>query len=328
MSQNDLVIADQAGAAFRSDVNSALQALGTLQSGATAPATTYAYMYWADTTTNTLKQRNAANSGWIVRGTLDESFVLSRSSNTILDISDRGKVLIATGSYTQTLDAAATLSDGWAIDVVVDSGATLVVDPNGSETIDGATTKSIAGPTQGRIVCNGTLFRTIGFQTQAGITLGTPQASTSGTSIDFTGIPSGTKRITINFVGVSTSGTSIPMVQLGDSGGVETSGYTANAATAIASGGLNFTAGTTGFPLRGFAAAAGNTLTGSLVLTLEDSSDNTWIANGTFYQSTATVDHGFVTGTKATSATLDRVRITTVGGTDTFDAGEINISYE
>ena len=59
----------------------------------------------------------------------------------------------------------------------------------------------------------------------SGATLGTPVASTSGTSIDFTSIPSGTKRITISYSGVSTSGTSKPIVQLGDAGGVETSGY-------------------------------------------------------------------------------------------------------
>ena len=163
MPQNDFDIANQAGAAFRADVNSALQALATLSSGATAPATTYARMIWADTTTNTLKRRNAANSAWIVVDTLDEAFVLSRSSNTILDISDREKVLIATGSYTQTFDAAATLGDGWALDVIVDSGVTLTLDPNASETIDGAATKAIVGPAQGRIVCNGTVLRTIGF---------------------------------------------------------------------------------------------------------------------------------------------------------------------
>lgn len=162
MSQNDLSVADAAGAAFRADVNSALQALGTLQSGASAPGTTYAYMYWADTTSGQLKQRNAANSGWIVRATLAESFVLSRSSNTILAEADREKTLIATAGFTQTLTAAATLGDGWAINIIVDSGATLVIDPNGSETVDGATTKSIVGPAQGRLVCNGTLFRTIG----------------------------------------------------------------------------------------------------------------------------------------------------------------------
>ena len=89
--------------------------------------------------------------------------MLSRSSNTILAASDRDKTLIATAGYTQTLTAAATLGDAWAIDVIVASGATLVLDPNGSENIDGATTKSIAGPAQGRIVCDGSAFWCLGF---------------------------------------------------------------------------------------------------------------------------------------------------------------------
>lgn len=70
MSQNDMSLANQAGAAFRSDVNSALQALASLSSGATEPSTTYAYQWWADTTTGLLKIRNAANSAWITVGTL------------------------------------------------------------------------------------------------------------------------------------------------------------------------------------------------------------------------------------------------------------------
>lgn len=163
MSQHDYVLADAAGAAFRADLNNALAAIATRNSDTSAPGTTYAGMLWLDTTANLIKRRNAADSGWIVEGTLDEAFVLSRSSNTILAGKDRDKVLLATGSYTQTLTAAATLGDGWAIDVIVDSGVTLVLDPNASETIDGATTKSIIGPKQGRIICNGTLFRTLGF---------------------------------------------------------------------------------------------------------------------------------------------------------------------
>jgi hypothetical protein len=163
MSQHDYVLADQAGLAFLSDLNNALAAVVSLNSGATAPATTYAYQYWLDTTAGLLKQRNAANSGWVVRATAAEAFTLSRSSNTILGEGDRSKVLIATGSYTQTFTAAATLGDGWCIDVIVDSGVTLTLDPNSSETIDGATTKVIVGPAQGRVVCTGSAFRTMGF---------------------------------------------------------------------------------------------------------------------------------------------------------------------
>jgi len=70
MSQGSLSIPNESGAAFRADVNTNLQALGTLQSGATAPTTTYAYMLWADTTNNQLKQRDSSNASWIVLGTL------------------------------------------------------------------------------------------------------------------------------------------------------------------------------------------------------------------------------------------------------------------
>lgn len=167
MSQNDLSIANQAGAAFRADLNNALQALASISSGSSAPSTTYAYQWWVDTTTGIIKRRNAANSAWIAVCTIDETLVLSRASDTILDNSDIGKAIIATGGFTQTLTAAATLGDGWFIDYIVDSGVTVVFDPNSSETIDGASTKSVVGPAQGRIFCNGTLFRTQGFIPEA-----------------------------------------------------------------------------------------------------------------------------------------------------------------
>jgi hypothetical protein len=65
MSQNDFNLANQGFPSMRSDMNSALQALASNSSGATAPSTTYAYQFWYDTTTNILKVRNAANSAWI-----------------------------------------------------------------------------------------------------------------------------------------------------------------------------------------------------------------------------------------------------------------------
>lgn len=65
MSQHDYVLDNQAGAQFRADLNNALAAVATTNSGATAPATTYAYQLWADTTTGLLKQRNAANTDWV-----------------------------------------------------------------------------------------------------------------------------------------------------------------------------------------------------------------------------------------------------------------------
>jgi len=66
MAQHDYDIANQSGAAFRSDLNNALDAIVTTNSGSTEPATTFAFQFWADTNANQLKMRNAANDGWIV----------------------------------------------------------------------------------------------------------------------------------------------------------------------------------------------------------------------------------------------------------------------
>lgn len=85
MAQADLNVANQSGAGFRSDLNNQLLALGTLQSGASAPSTPYAYMLWADTTNDLLKIRNAANSAWISLGTLSATNLgnLSTSGGTL-----------------------------------------------------------------------------------------------------------------------------------------------------------------------------------------------------------------------------------------------------
>ncbi len=150
---------------------------------------------------------------------------------------------------------------------------------------------------------------------------GTAVASTSGTSIDFTGIPSWVKRITVMLSGVSTNGTSSPMLQLGDSGGIETTGYAVTSATISATPGVS--AYTTGFTIRSGNSSAA--LLGHFVLTLLGS--NNWVCSGNFGD-TGTTTNYVVGGQKTLSDTLDRVRITTVNGTDTFDAGSINILYE
>jgi hypothetical protein len=322
MSQHDYNLADAAGASFRSDLNSALGAIVSRNSGATAPSTTFAYMVWIDTTAGVVKRRNAANSAWIIESTIDETFVLSRSTNTILDESDRGKVLIATAGFTQTLTAAATLGDGWSIDIVVDSGATLVIDPNASETVDGATTKSIVGPVQGKLVCNGTLFRTVGFVSAFGVTLGTKQSISGGsTSYDFTSLPSNVKEITLTFSGMSTSGTSNIIIQIGDSGGIENTGYLSTIGGVV---GASAGAVTTGFGIA--SPGATSVMHGRITLTLLDPAANTWSASSVISFDAAQVN--VAAGSKSLSATLDRIRLTTAGGSDTFDAGNFNIAYK
>jgi hypothetical protein len=154
------------------------------------------------------------------------------------------------------------------------------------------------------------------------LTSGTAVASTSGTSIDFTGIPSWVKRITVMFAGVSTNGTSIMQVQLGDAGGVETSGYL-GAATRV-DGVIASVAYSAGYLMSNQAIVAASTYSGQWVISKIDG--NTWVENHTI---TETGDASSIgSGYKALSDTLTQLRITTVNGTDTFDAGSINILYE
>ena len=149
---------------------------------------------------------------------------------------------------------------------------------------------------------------------------GTAVASTSGTSIDFTSIPSWVKRITVMFNGVSGSVTSNLLIQIGDSGGVEITGYTSGASSRIGD-----VTSSSGFILTYQVDAVGSTQ-GNIVLTLQDAANNTWALTGGLY--TSGRSNSLSAGVKSLSATLDRIRITTVNGTDTFDAGSINILYE
>jgi hypothetical protein len=153
------------------------------------------------------------------------------------------------------------------------------------------------------------------------ISSATAQASTSGTSIDFTGIPSWVKRITVMWNGVSTNGSSSPLVQLGDSGGIETTGY-GGSGSLIAST-VTTQNYTTGFGERSQDAAA--VRTGSWTIT--NVSGNIWVCAGVLGRSDAAIT-SVTGGTKTLSDTLTQVRITTVNGTDTFDAGSINILFE
>lgn len=160
----------------------------------------------------------------------------------------------------------------------------------------------------------------------SGITLGTAVASTSGTSIDFTGIPSGTKRITLNWFSVSTSGTSHPIIQIGDSGGFETSGYLADAAFLQNSAAVAQTRRTNGFAVSGSWSAT-SIWGGSIVLSLLDASTFDWVASGVMGR---TASGGVIVsgGSKSLSAELTQVRFTTDGGSETYDGGKINIAYE
>lgn len=154
------------------------------------------------------------------------------------------------------------------------------------------------------------------------LTQGTAQNSTSGTSIDFTGIPSWAKKITIVLAGVSTNGSSLPLLRAGTSGGIATSGY--QSAVGYGGGAGQYTTDTTGFilsPTGGHSSGVNH----SGVITLVNVSGNTW-AGSVNLGSNSTQNVGG--GSVALGGTLDRVRLTTANGTDAFDAGSVNILYE
>lgn len=154
---------------------------------------------------------------------------------------------------------------------------------------------------------------------------GTSVASTSGTSINFTSIPSWVKRVNVMFSGVSTSGTSVVQIQLGTGATptYTTSGYTcaANDFSTSPSGTLF----TSGFAVESGGAAA-YARSGQMIIS--NITGNTWVESCLMQQSTATARNTYSGGGIALAAALTAVRITTVNGTDTFDAGTLNIQYE
>jgi len=154
------------------------------------------------------------------------------------------------------------------------------------------------------------------------ITSGTSVASTSGTSITFSSIPSWVKRITVMFNGVSTSGTSNILIQFG-SGSTTNTGYVTSA-THLSSVSPNTANSTTGFIITGTVAAANN-YTGNIFITLQTT--NAYISSG-ILATNASVQELSSGYAPSLSGALDRVVITTAGGTDTFDAGSVNILYE
>jgi hypothetical protein len=218
---------------------------------------------------------------------------------------------LAPADYTATNGTTVTLLNACtAGDIVVIEVFTLTSIANAMPQSGGTFTGNIAVPT-------GTLYPLVS---------GTSVASTSGTSIDFTGIPSWVKRITVMLSGVSTNGTSIVQVQLG-SGSPTTSGYLGAVVRAGSStAGSNFSSGFT-LTDSGSGGSASHVKHGALIISLLNATTNNWTVFGNIGHSDS-ANAWMLGGSVPLSGVLDRIRITTVNGTDTFDAGSINIMWE
>lgn len=475
MAQHDYSIANQSGAAFRSDLNNALSAIVSQNSGASEPSTTYAYMTWADTTNGVMKMRNGANSAWITLYQLDgewtsiafengtaaapsiyfkdsgtdtgffspgtdsvgittggterlrfastgalglsganygnsgqlltsngsgsaptwqdvsfsnvgdgtaaapsiafgadtntgiyrpgaDTFGISTGGSERVRVDSSGNVGIgATPNYKLDIQKSSnadarlkTTSSGYALfdlDSAASDQSILRFLANGTESVrllspgnEGSGIFSICNGTgvverfriasSGAFGLSGANYGSSGQMLtsngsgssptwQSPINRGTAVASTSGTAIDFTSIPSWARRITVMLSAVSTNGTSNLLLQIGDSGGIETSGYVgSNDVWNTAPGSTLF--GGTGFNLDNTATAAA---VRHYVATVVNINGNTWVYTLTGARSNAAAI-ALAGGSKTLSDVLDRVRVTATNGTDSFDAGTINIFYE
>jgi hypothetical protein len=306
----------------------------------------------ADPVKNAVESMNSA-----ILTHVDESTRSIASDDTTAASDHLRTIQVNTSSVSVSLADAMTMANGYIVTIANQSSGDVTVGlASATDTIDGVTnvTASISTKEAKTFIVNSTAkgyitkSRTVVAATTAipgvvelatqaevnamtdtsramtpnhnRIVLGTEQATTSGTSIDFTGIPAGVRRITINFSLVSTNGTSALLLQIGDSGGIETAGYLSGAMVSA-----TFAESTAGFRLSTSAVAA-QAFHGAVVLNLEDASDFTWTSIGALYLNGSAVYSS--AGSKSLSAELDRVRLTTVNGTDTLDLGVINISYE
>lgn len=272
--------------------------------------------------------------------------VISKTANYTVLTTDKSNLIRCTSTLTLSLTAAASLGDGFTFTVEA-SGATVTIDPNGSETINGASTLTVNDGEFASVFCNGSAFYAAVYpaalsqatwdtgtstieakispaklKQAAGLDTETALTTSGASAYGFTGIAASARRITIMFSGVSLSGTDDILIQLGDSGGYENTGYSA-ASAFVAGSGNDLLTSTAGFPVNTVNSAS-TVLSG--IVTLVRITGNTWVAQGVLHDSNVP-GNPTMAGTKTLSAELDRVQVT-VTGSNTFDAGTVNIAVE
>jgi hypothetical protein len=257
----------------------------------------------AGTTALTLNASQAATFA----GAVTSSGVITSSTGALYPLVSATSITTTTSSYTASI-----------------ATTTMTVTAVGSGSVQVGQVITGTGVTAGTVVLaqlTGSAGSTGTYTVSASQTVASTTITVVGA--EFRNIPSTAKRITVMFSAFSTSGTSSLQIRLGTSSGVEATGY-ASASMYCSTSGLNAVNSTTGFQFHNIVAAYN--FNGSMTIT--NLTSNTWTETGSVSNTTGGDFMYFSSGSKALSGVLDRVRITTVNGTDTFDAGSINIMWE
>lgn len=347
MSQSSFSISNISRTLFRTAVNTALQALASNNSGASEPTETYAHMWWPDTTSGWVKQRNAANSAWekkfpIAKARVDvaSAATLDLDANAVTSdylritgtttvtavtlAAGQRRIAVAGGAFQLTNSASLIVQGGAnyttaANDLLLFFGEAagvvrvFISKADGTALVQSANLPSQAGNAGNFLTTNGTSASWASPSTAS-----TAQTATSGSAKTFGSIPASHNCIDVIFDSLSLNGSDDFLIQIGDAGGIETSGYTSSAeygGTAVSS--------SSGFVIR----SAGNGNGHSGIVPLRRISGNTWVCGGVIRLDVAGGTGGTFSGRKELSDVLTQVSVTRTGS-NSFDNGTVNvISY-
>jgi len=184
MAQHDFTIDNQSAPAFRGDLNNALEALGTLSSGATAPATTYANMLWYDTANNILKMRSEADDAWIDLGTLDQSGNTFAPAGvpelTQVQVEDDTSTVFGQVSGQRLAQAVLAQTIGFAALGAIAAGASVKVSSDSEKSINSTSFSTVLSLA---VAQTGTLRVSLRQRTQAGIGSNIAEVLSNGASV-------------------------------------------------------------------------------------------------------------------------------------------------